>query len=688
MQLYQPSRLIFLWLIPVLVFLFLWGRARWHRRLSRLGNPIFLQNRLMPGLDPNKIKWTWAFMILVFLFSTISLARPQWGEEKKRIERKGLDVVFLLDTSLSMLADDVKPDRLRKSKLEIKNLIRHFKGHRVGMVAFAGSSFLQCPLTLDYSAFLLFVDALKPGYIPNPGTSLAQAIELGIHAFTEESRKYRALIIFSDGEDHEGGMNEAVELAKKAGVRIYTLGVGTPEGGPIPLRSEATQNTSAYKKDRDGQVVITRLNTSLLEQIAKETGGLYLPATAGEKEVDIILKHLETLGERKLKEQLIIQREERFQLFLFIAFLFLMGETLLGNRKKAAAKLLLPLLAFFVFTGFLDSPRSLVDKGNRNVEKKKYQSAVNDYRKAEVAKPNDPVVRYNLGTTFYQLYQYQDAQQELEQSLARVKDPATKAKALYNYGNTQYRLGDFEKAIDAYKKSLDLNPKDEDAKYNLEFLKKQKSVFEKKNQDKQQQKQNQEQQSDQGQQQNNQSQSQSKQQQQKGGQENQDPSQSEGQQGDKEQQSQGSGGQGEEKEGQQQNKDQQDQQQKPQDQQQNKDQQKGSENQKEEQKQKEQQEQEKENESQNQEPQQGQESQENQDQGEGGQNPQPQEPKEGSGSPQQQEGQQALQGQMSKENALRILDALKEGEKGLQDMRRPPLQQESEAKEREPLKDW
>lgn len=671
MQFYEPSRLIFLWLIPVLLFLFFWGQARWTRRLERLGKADFLKNRLMPGFSLERRKWGWLSLILAFFLSTLSLARPQWGEEKKQVERKGLDVVFLLDTSLSMLAEDIKPDRFRKSKLEIKSLIRRFKGHRVGMVAFAGSSFLQCPLTLDYSAFLLFVDALKPGYIPNPGTSLSRALELGLRAFTEESRKYRALIIFSDGEDHEGGVEEAIQLAKKAGVRIYTMGVGTLEGNPIPLRSAATETTSAYKKDRDGQVVITHLNAPLLEEISKETGGLYLPATAGEKEIDILLKHLETLGERKLKERLISEREEHFQLFLFLALLFLVGETLLGDRKGSAAKLALPLLAFFVFTGFLDSPHSLVDQGNRNVEKKKYQSAVENYRKAEVTKPNDPVIRYNLGTALYQLYQYRDAEQELERSLAQAKNPATKAKVLYNYGNTQYRLGDFEKAIDAYKKALDLNPKDEDAKYNLEFLKKQKSQFEKKNQERQQQRQNREQPNPQ--QEKNQNQPQPKPEPQQQGQQNQEQPQPQNQEGSQKQSSGGTGGQGEEKQGQEKNQGEQE---------------KKSEAQQQQQQSQEQKEKQKEHgEQQEPQPQEKQQPEEEKpttgrEEGQAGQNQQPE--------PQRQEGEgrEPLQGQMSKENALRILDALKEGEKELQDMRRPPVQPESESKERGPLKDW
>ena len=673
MQLYEPSQLFWLWLLPGLFFVFLAGEAHRKRRLARLGKASFLETRLMPGFSPLRRRIGGGLLLTVFFFAALALARPQWGEEKKKIERKGQDVMFLLDTSLSMLAEDAKPDRLRKSKLEIKNLIRRFKGNRVGMVAFAGSSFLQCPLTLDYAAFFLFVDSLKPGYIPNPGTSLSRALELGVRAFPQDSRKHRAMIVFSDGEDHEGGVDHALEIAKRAGIRIYAIGVGTEQGEPIPLRPSPNEKPAGYKKDRSGQIVITRLNPELMGRLAKETGGLYLPATAGEREADVLLKHLETLGEQKLKERVISEREDHYQFFLLLGFLFLVGEVLLGERRAGVFRFSLPFLAFLIFSGFLSTPRSHVEHGNRNVQEKKYQSAVEDYRKAEVARPDDPVIRYNLGTALHQLYEYRDAEKELDQALNRSKDPATKAKILYNYGNTKYRLGEFEKAMEAYKEALDLNPKDEDAKYNLEFLRQKKAQFEKKNQEKQkEQKQNQKQ---------------PKPQQQKDQQQQQQPQpqSSQGEQKDKQPQPQPQQG----------NEQQKSQPQQSEEQQQEKDQQQqtGSSSKEQNEQEKERTEarehqQEKENQEERKTPQQPENQGENEKE-QPSQEKTPQGAGESQGSGQEplseeQPGRQPLQGQMSKENAMRILDALREGEKELQDLRRPPVQPKSQ----EPLKDW
>ncbi len=683
MQLYEPARLIFLWSIPVAFLLFVWAETEWRRRLGRLGKGEFLRSRLMPEFSIGRRRMSWILLLLVFLFSTLALARPQWGEEKKKVERKGVDLLFVLDTSLSMLAEDVKPSRLEKSKFEIRNLIRRLKGDRVGMISFAGSGFLQCPFTLDYSAFLLFVDAVKVGFIPHPGTSLAQAIEIGVRAFPEKSRKYRAMIVFSDGEDHEGGVAQAVEAAKRAGIRIYTVGTGTEEGEPIPLRGASNDKLAGYKKDRNGEVVITRLNGPLLKEIAKETGGLYLQATPGEREIDIILKHMESLGERQLKERLITEREDHFQLFLIFAFLLLVGESLLGSRMARAGKLLLPLTLLVLFSGFIDTPRSLVEKGNDLMEQKKYQSAVESYRKAEVARPKEPAIRYNLGTSLYQLYEFRDAERELEQALAQAKEPEMKAKILYNYGNAKYRLGDFEKAIEAYKKVLDINPKDKDAKYNLEFLQQKKALFEKKQEEKQKDQKQQKPQPQKDQEQQEQQQKQEEKEQEEQQQQQQQEEQQKQEQQQKEQQQQ-----------EQQQKEQQEQEQ----------QQQGQEEQKEQQQQMGQEEQE-EQEKQEGEAQQkpgGEEKQEEQERkGTGreeeekkeeekkpGELPRDMEPEEKEGEEPRERGEgprpQPLQGQMSKESALRLLNALQEGEKELQDLRQPPVPPESY----EAVKDW
>lgn len=453
--------------------------------------------------------------------------------------------------------------------------------------------------------------------------------------------KHKALVLFTDGEDHEGGMESVLEEVKKSGVRIYCIGLGTEKGDPIPLTDESGKR-SGFKKDREGQIVITKLNPALLEEIAASSGGLYLPSTPAEREIDLIMKHMEGMGKRQFQERMIREKEDHFQLFLLWAVVFLVFEMLVRRTKPGVLRPLSLILIFLLFSGFLKGPKKLTDEGNELFEDKRYQSAIERYREAQVKEPDDPTIRYNLGTALYQTEEYQSASQELEKAVEVVKDPQLSARVLYNYGNAQYRLGNFEKAIESYEKVLELDPKDEDAKYNLEFLMKQKSMFEKKDQDRkqesqQQQKQIPQQQDQQEQQQQQQQQQDEQQQQQQQEQEQEQQKQSsEGQEQEEDQPSPTPQGEDEESKAQ---------------------------------------------------PEQGEKEQpESPQQPERGRfdegNEEQEQPRDG------QEYEQApkpLQGQMTMENALRILDALREGERELQDLRRPPVDRRQQA---EVLKDW
>lgn len=665
MQFFNPDAFRMLWLIPAILFLFFIAKQKRQSRLQKMGHPETIKTKLLPAYRRGEWLIRTVCATLVVVLAAMALARPQWGEEKKQVERKGIDLIFLLDTSLSMLAEDIKPNRFEKSKQEIKSLVRRLKGDRVGMVAFAGSGFLQSPLTLDYSAFFLFLDAINVGFIPDPGTSLDRAIHMAIQTFPEKNLKHKAIVLFTDGEDHEGGIPEAIEAAKKSAVRIYTIGVGTPNGDPIPLKDERGQR-GGFKKDRSGQVVITKLNAPLLEKIAVETGGLCLPGTPGEQEVDIILKHMETLGQKQFKERLITEKEDHFQIFLIWSLFFLIAESLVRRTTKKTTSVqplhpLVGILCFLIFSGFLPTTSSTNNRGNLLYKDKKYQSAIDTYRKIQVKNPDNPLIRYNLAAALYQTEQYKEASQHLEEALKTAKDPVLKEHTLYNYGNVQYRLGNFDKAIEAYQKALEIDPKDVDAKYNLEFLQKSKNRFEKKDQDRkkdskqqQQNQQDQQQQQNQQQQQQKQDQKQQNQQQPSQDQQGQDQQNQDQQQGQDKQDQQGQDQKDQKPDQSQENK-QQPQQPKP-DEQQN------------------QQAKPKEDEQEKQQPQ-----PQPKPSGQEEEKPQPQPSQE-----QQGQAPKPLQGQMPKEQALHILDALNESEKQLQDVRRP----KAESQERQIDKDW
>ncbi len=334
MQFYKPEYLQFLWLILFLILLYWFASDRKKKLLKAFGESETV-NQLISSHAPQKIYWKHVLSIAGTVFLILALAQPQWGQEKKQLKRKGIDLIFVVDTSLSMLAQDVKPSRIEKAKFLMKSFLKHLSGDRVGIVTFAGSGFLQSPLTLDYSAFTLFANSIQVGYIPDPGTNLNDGIQMALRSLPNDKQKYRALIVLSDGEAMEGHIDEAVQTAKKNEVRVYTIGLGTPDGEPIPLKSNDGK-VSGYKKDVQGQIVITKLNELLLKNIAKETGALYFPASPSEAEVDLIYQHLQSLGKKELKERVVIEREDRFQSFLIIGFIFLIWEILLGDRKQNA----------------------------------------------------------------------------------------------------------------------------------------------------------------------------------------------------------------------------------------------------------------------------------------------------------------------------------------------------------------
>jgi len=332
MQFYNQEYFAVFWILPPVLIISFWYTLRAKRaRLKKLGD-IHTVSRMS---DFSAKEWRFkAFtLVLAIFFLLFSLLRPQWGEEKKKITRKGLDVVFLLDTSLSMLAADVKPSRIEKAKVEIKSFVKKLKGDRVGLIPFAGSSFLQSPLTLDYSAFFLFLDAISVGYIPDPGSSLADALANAIKAFPKGEKKYRVVIVFSDGEFHGEDLSGVLKQVAQQGIRIYAVGVGTKEGEPIPLRA-GKGKVVGYKKDNAGQVVVTKLNEQVLTEVASHTGGLYFPSTAAEQEIDLIYKDMQTLGKKEFKEKLMTEREEHYQLFLLIGLMLVVFSALIGETRK------------------------------------------------------------------------------------------------------------------------------------------------------------------------------------------------------------------------------------------------------------------------------------------------------------------------------------------------------------------
>jgi Ca-activated chloride channel family protein len=324
------SYLYLLGCIPLLILLIIFGVRRRRVFLSVLGDREVVRT-VAKGISTTKRFWKHVLLITAVAFLVIALARPQIGVEKVRIERRGVDIMVLLDTSLSMAAQDIKPDRLSRSKIWISTLIDNLVSDRIGIIAFAGKPFLQCPLTVDYSACRMLLDIIHVGTIPVQGTAIAEAIRLAIASFPEKKGFYKVIILVTDGEDHEGKVVEAAEEAAREGIKIIAIGIGNEAGEPLPLVDEQGL-VSGYKKNDKGDLVMSRLNRGILETIAMKTGGAYFGATPGSFEMGRILRLLGKMEKEEFGEEWLERFEERFEYPLMLAIIFLMVELSLTDR--------------------------------------------------------------------------------------------------------------------------------------------------------------------------------------------------------------------------------------------------------------------------------------------------------------------------------------------------------------------
>jgi Ca-activated chloride channel family protein len=332
-----PHLLWLLILVPVLAAGLGWAL---HRRRQAL--LLFAEARLLttltPDLDVRRQQSRLGLLVIASALLLLALAGPQWGVSWQTLQQRGVDIVIALDTSRSMLAEDIKPNRLERAKLAIQDMLPQLQGDRVSLVPFAGSAFVQCPLTLDYGVFAENLRAVQVGIIPKGGTSLAAAITNGIEAFEGRHGKNAILLIITDGEDHEGQVQSAAKHAADKGIRIYTIGIGTADGELIPL-TESGQNGQAsqtsFLKNRHGQIVKSRLDTSTLQDIALATGGAYIYAAGQSLGLDeFYLRYISQLEGREFASTRERRFHERFQWPLGVALLLLAIEAVMSSRRQ------------------------------------------------------------------------------------------------------------------------------------------------------------------------------------------------------------------------------------------------------------------------------------------------------------------------------------------------------------------
>jgi Ca-activated chloride channel family protein len=323
---------LLLLLIPLAIALYFYVQLQTKKQLQKIGN-IDLIKRLMPDRNEKKSLIKFIVFNVILFFLILALAQPQMGTKMEKIQRKGIDVMIALDVSKSMLSQDVVPSRLEKSKLLIQTLLKKLEGDRVGLVIFAGNAYLQMPLTVDYSSLMLYLRSVNTNSVPTQGTIITEALDQAESAFNATDKKHKAIIVITDGEDHEeNAIDKAEELASD-GTKIFTVGVGTPNGGTIPIYNE-TGNKVDEKKDENGQPIISKMNANMLQALAKAGNGNYYVLDNSKQVADFISKDIAKIETKTINDKVFTDFVEQFQYFLVFALLLLIADFFITYRKK------------------------------------------------------------------------------------------------------------------------------------------------------------------------------------------------------------------------------------------------------------------------------------------------------------------------------------------------------------------
>ena len=474
--------------IPVLALLFARAEQRGAARLREFVSPRLLP-QLAATLNRGRRILRFGLLMLGLAFAILSLARPQWGYIYEDVKRKGLDLLFAVDTSRSMLSNDVQPNRLERVKLAAQDLVNQLQGDRVGLIAFAGRAFLQAPLTIDYEAEVESINDLDTKTIPEGGTNISEAINLALNTFGKSAAGNRALIIFTDGEELSGDAAKVAKTATDADVRIFTVGVGTPQGSLIPVKSD--DGGTAFVKDSAGQVVKSKLDEKRLREIAQATGGFYLHLDDGPRTMSQLYSQgLANMKAAEIDARLGRRPIERYEWPLGAAILALTMSILIGERKRVRvrarvprwSKIAVPAAALILIFG---RPVFGAATGLNLYREGKYNDAYKSFQEDLQAHPDSSQkekIEFDAGAAAFKMGDYNKALQSFSNALLSG-DKGLQENSHFNLGRTledradmdqtnETTLKDLTDAASHYESTLRLNPKNEAAKANLEEVKK------------------------------------------------------------------------------------------------------------------------------------------------------------------------------------------------------------------------
>lgn len=466
-------------LIPAMTAAHILISRKKRRQVREFGDPALVSS-LMPNAEPARVHLKFSLLMLALTCLIIAAARPQYGQSERTDKRQGIEVMIALDISNSMLAEDVAPSRLDRAKQMLSKLIDNMEDDKVGLVVFAGEAFTQLPITADHVSAKMFLRHITPDLIPTQGTAIGAALNTSVRGFGGESKASRAIILITDGENHEKGATEAAQKAAEMGMHVYVIGIGKPEGSPIPI-----PGTGEFRKDRQGNVVITHLNEQMCREVAQAGKGFYTRCDNTNTAYRALAQELDKLAKQEIETQTFTDYNEQYQSFAILALLLLVIDCFIFPRKnkvvsrwnifRAPATAIILLALSTPAVAQKEAPD--IRKGNTQYNDSNYVDAELHYRRALEKNEQSVPANFNIGCAYFREQKYQDAAEAFTET-ARMLDPETsslkeaqdnelRADTYHNLGNSYLCMGETDKAIEAYKQSLRLRPKDDETRYNL-----------------------------------------------------------------------------------------------------------------------------------------------------------------------------------------------------------------------------
>jgi len=468
MPLFQYDFLLFgLALVPLMILLYFLLQRRKKKIIKKIGDPA-LVNQLLQGY--NHSSFVKKFMLLTAALGMLVLALANWRTPSgaNKIERNGIDVMIAVDVSRSMLAQDIKPTRLDRAKQLLSKLIDRLKDDRIGIVVFAGKSYLQMPLSTDHAAAKMYLSSASTESIPTQGTVIGDALKMSYAAFNSKEKKYKAIVLISDGEDHDESAEETAANLAREGVIIHTIGIGSPDGAPI-----MDVNTGELKTDNLGNTVISRLNESALQAVAKKGKGDYQFFANTDEVVSNLASSFATMDQRAVSDESLINYKSYYQYLLAAALLFLLIELFISETRRRKMSKLKPAVAtvtglMFSISGFAQTDKEVIREGNEAYKQQNYPAAADAYGRVAQKDPANTTAQYNLGNALYKSKKVEESIAAYDKVIENAPSLMDRSKAYYNKGVVLQNNNKIDECISAYKSALKINPNDEDARQNLQ----------------------------------------------------------------------------------------------------------------------------------------------------------------------------------------------------------------------------